>query len=384
MEVKDMKLNDIAERRTAIEAELEAEGADLDAIEAEMRSLDEREADIEKELAIKEELRKKAKVAPVIETIKETKMEEERMFTYDSPEYRTAFFKHLMKQELNETEKRAMTTAVGAAGAVVPTITMNKIVEKMVQIAPLLGEVTVSNFRGAVKLPVETTVNDAALHTEVGSITPASDVIGSITLGTFEIVKVLRISAALEAASVDDFEAWVVRSLAKSMARQIENYLINGTGSGQPKGIKYANTWADTTNAVDWAGAAPTAAELEELIGLLPGGYDSNAKFLMKKATFWTNVHALRDEKNPSVVTGQAGTGFYIFGYPVIFSDYVTAGEIYFGDYSTVYANFAAPIQIAASPDSGFAYNAVDYRGACVFDCAPALPEAIRMSRATV
>lgn len=392
MPIEEMKLAEVAERRTAILTELDADGADLAALGEEIRALDLREAEIETELRAKDELRAQArKAGKVIEKRKETT---EMPNTYDvnSAEYRGAFMKNLMNRSAEMTEAetqawievRSMTTDSGSAGAAVPTSTMNKVQEKMIQIAPILEKVSLSFFSGPCTLPVESVVNAAAIHTQNATITPSSDVLTYISLNAYEITKALRISASLRASSIDFFETWVANNLGKSMARLLNNYLINGSGSSQPTGIKYANTWSDGSNAVDWASTAPTVAEIEEMIGYLPGGYDSSAVFLMKKSTFWTYIHPLRDEKKPEIVTGNPATGYQIFGYPVLMDDYVAAGEMYFGDLETVYANMAEGINIKSSDASGFLANAVDYRIACQFDCKPSLGEAWIMSRATV
>ena len=52
--------------------------------------------------------------------------------------------------------------------------------------------------------------------------------------------------------SISAFEAWIVKNLAKSLARKIEEYIISGDGDGDPKGID-ALRFVDGTNGVQWA-----------------------------------------------------------------------------------------------------------------------------------
>ena len=81
MEIKDMTIEQIEERKTAIVAELDNEGADLNALEEEMRSLN---AEVEARKAVeaqKAEIRSAVaagEVGEVVKTIAEEKREMKR------------------------------------------------------------------------------------------------------------------------------------------------------------------------------------------------------------------------------------------------------------------------------------------------------------------
>lgn len=79
MDPKEMTLKDITERRAAIKTELTVEGADLDALEEEIRALDARETELKEAAAKRAKLEGLIKAAPVISTgILETTDLEER------------------------------------------------------------------------------------------------------------------------------------------------------------------------------------------------------------------------------------------------------------------------------------------------------------------
>jgi len=210
------------------------------------------------------------------------------------------------------------------------------------------------------------------LHSENGNIDASDDKTLSVSLGGFEIVKLISISAKTAAMTINAFEQWLVDNITESIGYKIESYLVNGTGSSQPQGVEYANTWTDDTNGIAWAGASLAAVDLTQTVGLLAAVYDRNAKFLMKKSTFWTSVYPLRDDAKAPIVSYANGK-YYIFGYEVMFSDYVTAGVVYLGDFKKIYANFAQDVIFASSAISGFRSNSTDYRGACLFDSKIAL-----------
>lgn len=378
------RINEIEVRLAAIAADIEADGADLDALETEITSLKE-----ERKSLVEQVEKRKALVnsivdgsaATVIQTFEEDKKMEERIFAVDSKEYRDAWLKRLMGKELNEVEKRSV-AATNVAGAI-PTMTYDTIFDKIVQTAPLLNEVTLLRVAGNVNFAVEGTNNAAAIHTENGEVTPAADTLVTVSLAGYEIVKIVRISATVQTMSINAFETWLTDMLAEAVARVIENYIINGSGSSEPKGVAQAQTWSDGTNGVDWASTKPTYAELVELVSYLPGGFARGAKFLMNHKTFWGDVQAIRDDGKAPIVREDAG-GYRIMGFPVIFSDYVADGDIYLGNFKKIVANLSQDIKVDSSAASGFVYNAIDYRGAAIFDCDVAIGTAFVKGEATL
>ena len=58
--------------------------------------------------------------------------------------------------------------------------------------------------------------------------------------------------------------------LAEAIARKVEDFFINGTGTSQPKGIDKANTWGATKQRFPWALLLPLPPRMSRtLIGLL-------------------------------------------------------------------------------------------------------------------
>lgn len=308
----------------------------------------------------------------IVEERKEsTDMEIEKMGKDElvaSAEYRNAFLKNLMGQPLNEVEKRttAAVASVDVSGAI-PTITNNQIMTKLIQSAPLLSEITLLHVAGNVNFAVENANAAAGIHSETGEITGAADTLATISLAGFEICKLVRISASVKTMTVSSFESWLTDIIAANIAHAIENLLINGTGSSQPKGIDYAATWSDGSNGVNWGSTNPTYAELCELVSYLPGGYMRNGKFLMNHKTFWSQIQPIRDDSKYPVVSNDGGM-YRVMGIPVLFSDYVRDGDMFLGDYKQIVANLAQDVTVRSSEHSGFKYNSIDYLGTAIFD----------------
>lgn len=381
----EKRFTEISERKTEIRSLLQGtEELNLEEIQTELDKLEAEET----------ELRSKKEMAEKIEMLPETRkiekpMEvdnmdttfETRMNNIATQEYRDIWLKRMLGKPMNEVEQRSI-AATDVAGTI-PEMTSDRIFNKIREIAPLLNEVTLLQVAGNVQFAVEGVNNAAGLHTENAELTAQEDTLVTVKLGGFEIAKLVRISQTVKTMSINAFEAWLVELLAENIATAIENLLINGTGSSQPKGVEYAGTWVDDTNAVDWNAASPTYAELTKTMGLLKGGYARKAKWLMNHKTFWTNVQAIRDDGKAPIVKEMNGK-YYILGKEVLFSDYVNDSVIYLGDFKKMVANLSQGMTVAASEHSGFVHNAVDYRGTAIFDCTVAVGEAFVKSAASL
>ena len=284
----------------------------------------------------------------------------------NAAEYRSAWLKNLQGASMTEEEARAMSSA--SVPGVIPVETQNKIITKIKEVAPLLGKIELLHVAGNVKFVVEGIVNDADAHDENAEITAAEDTTVEVNLTGFEIVKLVTISATVKTMAINAFEDWLTEQLGRKVAEKIEAWIIAGTGTKQPKGIANAVTW-NTTNSVTFAGEQATAEEMMEVISLLPSRHAREAAFLMSRKTFWGKVMPARDDKTMPVVAGEGAGEYKVFGYPVILSDFVADGEIYFGNLKMVVANLADDIEVISSEASSFRKNAIDYRGTAIFDC---------------
>lgn len=295
--------------------------------------------------------------------------------------YRIAFFKRLQGKELSPEELTAYSSGASSAGAVIPTQTAEEIITKLKERAPLLQEITLLQVQGNVTFAVEGTNNAAAIHTENASITPAADTLVKVSLSGWEVTKLIQVSDTVKTMSINAFEGWLVDMLVESIADKISDMIINGTGSSQAKGIEKANTWGDTNSVSVAKAGSLTAANVQTLIGLLGGGYDANAKFIMSKKTLYTDFMPLQDNSKNDIVTRE-GRSYYVYGYPVLIDSRVTEHEAYLGDLKKYVANLAESVNVKA--DFDIDTNSNKYLGVAIFDGAPALGEAfVKLVKAT-
>ena len=195
MEIKDMTIEQLEERKSAIVAELDAEGADLDALEAEIRSIkEELEARAAKE-AKKVEIRKTVAElkAPVIAKVDEEKRE---MKTNEeiraSKEYVDAFSRYLISE--NDAEVRSLLTENVSGAVPVPTI-VDEIIRTAWEKSDILSRVRKTNIRGNLKVPFELSADGAYEHVE-GTTAPTEEslTLGIVTMIPKNIKKWIRVS----------------------------------------------------------------------------------------------------------------------------------------------------------------------------------------------
>ena len=376
-----MRIKEIEARLAAIKKEIEERGdamkaEEIDALEKETEELTEERAGLiaaaEKRNGILDNIAKGAGI--VSRTFEQKQDNADPDDPFGTPEYRSAWLKNLRRLPLTDAEKRAYANASGTGAEVVPTQTANEIISKVKKLAPMLNEVTLLHVKGAVKFAVEGTNNDAAIHKENAAITAAADTLTTVTLTGYEIIKLVQISDTVMTMSIAAFENWIVDMLAEAIARKVEDFFINGTGSSQPKGIDKANTWDATNSVTVTKTGALSAANVQTLIGLLPSGYDRNGKFVMNKKTLFTDFMPLQDNSKNHIVTVQ-NNAYFVYGYPVLLSDYVADHEAFLGDFKKVCANLAENIGVKSAYDIDT--NSYKYSGIAIFDCAPAIGEAI-------
>lgn len=371
MELKNMTAEQLEERKTAIVGEIDNEGADLDALEAEMKSINEELEARKNAEAKKTEIRNAvAQGAGVVVHKFEEERDMEKTYGIDSEEYRSAWVHALQGRKLTEVEERAYATTDSPNA--VPQIISEKFFEKMKKLAPMLSEITLMQVAGNIKFMAEGTRNPATLHTENTAVTPAADTLVSVELGGKEFMKVIRISQAAKTMSINVFEDWLVEMLAGDIARAIDNYILNDSSNGL---VAMVST-ATTNKIVQTATSGYGYADIVNLVALLPAAYDAEAKFLTTKKVLYNDIKGILDTNKRPIFDPVEKT---LFGYPVVIDDYVPSDgkQIFLGKFTDIVGNLSQPVNVARSTESGFLNNSIDFRGTAIFDSKLAKTDAI-------
>lgn len=387
------RLQEIEARLNQIKVELEQEDADIDVLEQEVKNLTEERKQIlekaEKRSKIINDITSGAGVTinDFLPKPEERKKEFAADTILDTPEYRSAYLKRLQEKELNDTEKRALTTVANSAGAAVPTTTLNKIIDKLRQTSALFPRITVSYVPGNLSLVVANAKNAANWKTTEGADgTSADDTVVNVNLTGYELIKLVEISAAAEAMTIDAFEDYIASEIGRQLAIAIENAILNGEGSGEPTGILEGIAWT-TDNSTTWASNGTIGYDnLVDALALLPTLYHNNAIFVMNRKMLFGGIRKIKtDDKQPIFTYNpQDAARNSILGYPVVIDDYMPNDTILLGDFSYYYMNFAKSPEISASREAGFKSGKITYRGLAVADGKPALAEAfVKISKAS-
>lgn len=305
-----------------------------------------------------------------------------------SAEYRSAFFKRLQGKELTTTERRALDNAArverradayatsGNNPAVIPTETLNEIIRKAGKANGLFDEVRKLQVPANVAVPVATPATPAKWNTEGANVDSEATDTAPVSFAANELIKVFSISAKVKTMAVDAFESYLTDELNNSVVEAIADAVVNGTGNGQPLGILKGVTW-NASNKVTTT--ALTYGDIVKAMGLLAGGYQSNAVFALSTATLYNSVYNLTDgNKRPIFVQdAQRDNVGYILGRRVVVDDHIPAGTIIYGDFKDFYAvNIANGIAVESSTESSFKSGRVDYRALAVADAKPLAAEA--------
>lgn len=388
----ETRSGEIAQRLADIAKEVDLDDADVTALQAEVDALIEEREQLN---AQKTELnQQKEQRQQVLDNIAsgagitlEEKGEQTLMFTRDTQEYRALWLKNLQGVQMTEEEQRDYTSSSASSGNAIPEATQDLLFEKMSKLAPMLSEITLLRVAGNVTFSTQGQRDDAYQHGEGDAITAATDTLVKVSLAGYEYNKLLYVSKTVQTMAINAFEGWLIDMIAEDIAAGIESAIINGDGSGAPKGILHAATWATTTNLVEVTGTYKIVyADVVKLISQLPARYDANAKFLADKSMVYQGLASIVDTNNrPLLVNDLAGPyPFRVLGYPVIVSDKCPAKTLFLGDFKKVVGNLAQDITVERDASAGFASNSIAYRGGAIFDCDIALDDAfVKLTTAT-
>ncbi len=304
---------EIKARKLEIRSLLNDENADLDALENEIRQLDE-------ELNVIEKHEQRQRIEAQLEEIREgtgtsntiysfnTQANEVREQGTDSLEYRNAFMNYVLRGESIPVEVRAnAVTKTTDVGSVIPQTVLNRIVEKLEATGMILPLVTRTAIKGGVTVPTSTVKPVATWVAESAGSDVQKKTTGSITFNYHKLRCAVAVSLEVDTMALPVFEQLLINNVVEAMTKAIEQSIISGTGIGQPKGIL-------TETPVN--GQALEVAKIEyktltDAEAALPLEYEANAVWCMTKKTFM-------DFSSMTDATGQpiARTNYGIGGKP--------------------------------------------------------------------
>ena len=228
-----MTIEQLEERKLAIAAELDAPEADLDALEAEARSIREELEQRKAEAAKKAEIRE-AVASGEGEVIEKPIVEERKKMTTEEirslPAYVEAYANYIKTGR--DTECRAILTqnnpaSVEGSGPVPVPVLVDQIVRTAWDNDEILARVRKTFFRGNLKVAFEKSVTAAVLHSE-GTSAPSEESLelGIITMIPENIKKWIKITDEAVAMGGEAFIRYIYEELTYQIIRKLSQEVI--------------------------------------------------------------------------------------------------------------------------------------------------------------
>lgn len=275
----------------------------------------------------------------------------------NSTEYRTAFMNFVMRGTPIPAEVRAdANTTTSDVGSVIPTVLVNRIIERMDEVGTILGLVTKTSYPAGVEIPTSAT---KPVATWTGKATSNSGEgvgsdkqkkkTGKITFTYFKLRCEVSVTMEVNTMALSAFEAKLTENVANAMVKAIEAAIISGTGAGEPTGILTGTP--EATIEAD----ALSYKLLCDAEAAIPEEYETGAKWCMSKKTFFAFQSMSDDAGHPIARVNYGISGkpeYMLLGREVVLSSNVTG----YSDTASAGAKFA------------FIYNFSDYILNTIYD----------------
>lgn len=332
MELKDMSIEELMERRAAIVEEVEAPEADLDALEAEARAIKEELETRKAEEAKRAEIRS-AVAAGQGEVTKTIKTEERKVMSNmeirNSAEYINAYAEYIKSE--NDAECRALLTENVSGTVPVPEFVYD-IVKTAWERDGITSRVRKSYLRGNLKVGFEISGDDAVVHTEgAEAIDPENLVLGVVNLVPVSIKKVVQISDEVYDLRGESFLRYIYDELTYRIAKKAADTLID-------KILACGTVSTTTCPGVPEVSASLALGTVAEAVAQLSDAA-ANPVIIMNKAS-WGSLKGVQYAASYAADPTE--------GLPVVFSSKLTA-------YSA--ATTGVPYMIVGDLDQGALMN---------------------------
>ena len=267
MELKDMTVEQLEERKAAIAVELDAEGADLDALETEVRSIKDELESRAAEEAKKVELRKAVAAGEVGEVVQKIEEEKREMKTNEeiraSKEYTEAFARYLVSE--NDTEVRSLLTENVDGGSVPVPALVDEIIRTAWEKNEILRRVKKTQIRGNLKVAFERVATGASAHTE-GAAAPSEETLklGIVTMVPANIKKWIRVSDEAIAMGGEALVRYVYDELIYQIVKKLTDDVVTDIKNAPTSATSVAACVAQITSAPTVVAVATAFANLSD------------------------------------------------------------------------------------------------------------------------
>lgn len=267
----------------------------------------------------------------------------------------------------------------GEAGAelVIPDIVVNRIRERIGDFTTLYPLVDLVRAGGRVKLILDVDAGEATWLEQRGALPESDDSeLTAVQFDGFKVGRVVYIDNSLLEDSVINLDDYLTKRIARSIAKAIDNAILNGTGASgkQPEGIIPA---IPTENKVT---AEPTYQALIPHIGKIDTGEDTTGEIVVTvhRQTYYAKLATL------TLHTNSAGTDVVVLpnlsqpnflGLRVVFNNFMPKDKLLFGVYDNYTLVEREGTRVDMSGHYKFREDQTAVRGVGRYDGKPVKPE---------
>lgn len=357
------RLTEIETRKAEIRGLLDGEGdVDLDALETELRELNEEAQKIEKRKQIASQINTGEVEARNVDALKPPGTKEVRSMKWDeaieTKEYREMWAKDMMGSAL-DTEERSVYDRVNAeyrdfthstenSAVLIPKTVSDGIWKRAEEQYPLWADVRKLRVRGNLTMiksdgnAVSPKWYDEATKVETDKLG-----FGELNLTGCELAKAVQVTWKLRKMAIEDFVSYIVREIGDRMGAALSAAVYAGKGkpSGaetfkpEPKGIKTVlSAEVGTPQIISYTGDIAYKT-LTAAMGAVHSSYANGVFIYANNTTIWSELANLVDGMGrpmfiADVMNGGVGR---IFGRTVKPDATIPAGEILVGNLDSGY-----------------------------------------------
>lgn len=379
VETRVAELKDVVERSTDV-AEIENCTHELQLLQERAEELRE----IESRKAAVRNIETGAAVAEVTE--RGAAMPTQNEFNYASAEYRSAWLKRMavnkdgvkLLGDCTEVEERAFIHTTANTGAVVPKVTLDRIIDRVKAEAPMLEDADISELTEGFYIPVRTVIaaGDAAVVAEGTANADEQDTFTQITMPGVDISKNATMTRRMKFMSIDSFESWLVADLAKRIAVAKEKVILARLDGSSPG----AGTSANNDVKIDSGNVLTDVALTDAAIRSIMAKIDENGQVVVyaNRSTIYNGFAGITtpDGKKAFIESAMVDPVVkgVIYGGVVKVDANLADNVAYFGVQGAIKGNSFAPMEIFPTQEAKTAN--IIFTGTEVFDAGLENPKA--------
>lgn len=337
-----MRLEEINTRLAAIQNEIDAANGDaLTALETEVRELTAERQQLINEVQTRQQLRADIAAGLITGETIENRTEEEntmenRTFTLESEEYRSAFLRHLRNEDMNEMERRAFTFLTTNTAAPLPTVMQNRIIDLIGEAHPIVADVYRMDSGSAITIPVGKSIAADAGKSEEGAAANELEItFDDVNLSGEDYTANVKLSYKMVHMAIPAFEDYLVAQISQRLGAKLAAGIVENIKAGiavenkVATGVNYANICAGF-GELKRVGSVVVYGTRKGVYNKLVGMVDSNKRPIFQQP----------------ITASAAGA---LLGATIKFEDAIGDAELLIGDPKKYVQNVVAPVIIESA-----------------------------------